>query len=479
MRLAITVDNPLRDLPGLTLLAMHLCQEEASCFLVPMYFSGWEIWSLVPDFILYHYLRINNQAEISAAIGAGIKVGLLDTEGGVSQAMEAYGSALAPDEATRQALSVVCSWGPLFAAYAAKESWYPEKDLEITGQPRFDFYAPPWREAALKLSPYAGDIPSPFVLINSNVFLVNSAFQTSEKDIDMYVKVFGFDLDTVLLWRDLEQQKLADMVDLTKDLVRNFPEINFVFRPHPFERLDTYEKLLEPQANLFIIKKGTVDGWILRAQAVIQHGCATAVEAGMAGAPCFSPGWIRSATNVETAEAVSVVCETKEELFSYISKIGQGEYEVPPRVQENIDRIIYERFYRVDGRSHERVAQAILRSLQENGAGVDLDYCHQRFWRLDGSFKSRLKLILKKALGMTPDQRLCFWRDNPAIDPAHTWKKADKYFDVRRVQELVAAIEPLAARNFPGKWRPVTVTSAMKDAVFSYRTLESVVVKLK
>jgi surface carbohydrate biosynthesis protein len=474
VRLAFIVDNPFRDLPGLTLLSMYLCQQGAHCFLVPMYLSQQETWSLAPDFILCHYLRINNQAEIKSAMQAGIKVGLLDTEGGVSQAMAAYGQALAPDADTRFGLSVVCAWGPLFSDYAVRESWYLADQLKLTGHPRFDFYGDPWREAAVNRSTTAGEVASPFVLINSNVFLVNSCFQTPEKDIEMYVNVFGFDRDTVLRWQELEQQKMAAMIDLTNNLAETFPEVNVVFRPHPFEKTTTYQELMKPRPNLFVIKKGSVDGWILRSLAVIQHGCSTAVEAGMAGVPSFSPRWINSATSVETAEAVSVPCETQEELFSCISQLIKGTYEIPAGVHDNIERIVSERFYRIDGCSHQRVGQAILQAVKDDSARVDLDYCRRQYWAYDGSLKGWLGTQAKKVLGLTPDQSLFFWRKN---NRPPDWHKTDKYFDARQVDELVQTIEPVAVKNFSGKWRRVKVASTSEDYIFPHQTAESVVIK--
>ena len=474
MRLALIVDNPLRDLLGLTLLSMYLCQQGADCFLVPMYLSQQESWGLAPDFILCHYLRKNNQAEVRTAIQAGIKVGLLDTEGGISNAMDAYAQTLAPDAATRFDLSVICAWGPLFKEYAVKESWYQANQLELTGHPRFDFYVEPWRLVALGRAKDAGEVKSPFVLINSNVFLVNSCFHTPEQDIEMYVKVFGYERNTVLRWQELEQQKLAAMVDLTNDLARTFPETNFVFRPHPSEKIETYQELMEPRKNLFVIKKGSVDGWILGALAVIQHGCSTAVEAGMAGIPSFSPRWINSATNLETAESVSVVCDTKEKLFSHISRIIEGKYQVPAAVQDNIDRIIADRFYLADGCSHQRVGQAILRALKADADKVDLDYIRRQYWSHDGSFQGWLGTQLKIILGLTPDQSLFFWRRSNGIPE---WQKTDKYFDAAQVKELVQAIEPVAIKNFPGNWRPVKVDMAGKDYVFPYKAGGSVVIK--
>jgi hypothetical protein len=82
-RIALTVDNPYRDLAGLVLVAWRLCQAGATCFLVPMNLQGAEIWPLMPDFVLLNYLRTNNEELARYMMEVGIQVGVLDTEGGI------------------------------------------------------------------------------------------------------------------------------------------------------------------------------------------------------------------------------------------------------------------------------------------------------------------------------------------------------------------------------------------------------------
>lgn len=75
MRIALLVDNPYRDLPGLVLTAMYLCQYGATCHLVPMNLREQEIWPLVPDFVLLHQLRTLTQEFTRDMLEVGIKIG--------------------------------------------------------------------------------------------------------------------------------------------------------------------------------------------------------------------------------------------------------------------------------------------------------------------------------------------------------------------------------------------------------------------
>jgi len=47
MRIALIVDNPLRDLPGLVLVAAHLVNAGATVDLVPMNLQQWEVFGFL------------------------------------------------------------------------------------------------------------------------------------------------------------------------------------------------------------------------------------------------------------------------------------------------------------------------------------------------------------------------------------------------------------------------------------------------
>ena len=156
MRVALVVDNPYRDLPGLVLVAVRLCQQGITCYLVPMNLQWRELAALAPDFVLLNYLRTVNQDLAWQLMNAGIKVGVLDTEGGIfSSIEEEYVPNLASEQTIRYAVSCFCSWGTKLAEYVIEKGWYRRDQVVVTGSPRFDFYVHPWREVALKTSIYA------------------------------------------------------------------------------------------------------------------------------------------------------------------------------------------------------------------------------------------------------------------------------------------------------------------------------------
>ena len=367
MRIALVVDHPLRDLPSLVLLACRLCQHGVTCHLVPLNLMG-EIWMLAPDFVLLNYLNVANQKLVRQLLDSGIKVGVLDTEGAAR--LEIAAKILAPDPELRFGISFYCCWGTKLREHAKREGWYREEQLIVTGSPRFDFYVHPWRDAALQASNYAESYARPFVLIMGNFPLSNPLFKSPEQEANWLIESLGFNRDYVMNWQRIQSHTKTALVDLCKSSASHFRQVNFVYRPHPFEDSETYRGLEDGLANLHFVKKGPVYGWLLRASAVIQRSCFTAVEAVMAGIPALSPAWIPTPANLVIAEDVSIACETEDDLLQVLESVLAGDFKQPEYIQHRLEGVIEEWFYRTDGRAHERVADCIMSSLPDDGGSI-------------------------------------------------------------------------------------------------------------
>src|SRR5262245_63028545 len=89
-RVALIVDNPLRDLDGLVLLAYQLAQRGHTAFLVPMYDQVYDVFRLRPDVVLVNYVRANNRDLVRLYRRRGMRVGVLDTEGAGGKSAEEF-----------------------------------------------------------------------------------------------------------------------------------------------------------------------------------------------------------------------------------------------------------------------------------------------------------------------------------------------------------------------------------------------------
>ena len=477
-RVVLIVDNPYRDLPGLVLVAHRLCQAGVICYLVPFNLQGSEIWPLAPDVVLLNYLRRTNETFARTLTQAGIPFGVLDTEGGVLTKIENYALTMAEDADVRSQAACFCSWGPRLAEHASKAGWYRQEQMTVTGAPRFDFYTEPWRQVALQTAGYAQRYKGNLILINGSFPLANPGFQSPEAEVEMYVERFGRPRDTLLASQQVQHRAMCGVAALANRLAHRFPSVTFVYRPHPFERMETYEQLLESHPNLHLIKTGTVDGWILRSKAVIQRTCSTAFEAGMAGVPVLSPAWI-PAHKVPAIEDVSLQCSSEDELVETMEAILAGRFRPTASIRERLTEVIHDWFFRIDGRAHARVTDAILHSLDAHGGQVRLDKCRDIAYGLGRpgtSLRWMARATLAKALGLSVHWSFRRW--GPVLADLSRWDNSEKYFDARQVRILVDAIQACAQDGSKEPLRKVGVQPAQErgDYYFGYLQGRSVTV---
>jgi len=438
MRIALIVNNPARDLAGLTLLARELALRGARVFLVPMALQRRELGALRPNFVLFNQLRPLNEKLVRDLKNAGCCIGVLDDEGGVFSSFDWYERQMATNEKLRLSIDLFCAWGPKLAEYSACTGWYAEKSIHATGHPRFDFYAPQWRDLQLPDAPNSSLFSHPLILINSRFSRANPAFGTPEDELQTLVKSRGFSLEAAREFQAQMHQALIALAEMTNHLARKFPDVNWVFRPHPFENLETYRRLLEPRANLTLSRDGEIGGWLRLADAVIHRSCTTAIEAGMLGIPALSPVWVPMPDVIESTESVSISIKNIEAMENAIIALQQKTLERSARIVAAHQSVVREYFGFDDGTNYRRVADAILATLQETPK-VETK-------KLDAIFAGA-----KPSAGV-----LRQWRDKLKnrkrdLEREANWKTSAKYFDANQVRAIceVLARKPIA--DSPGQ----------------------------
>jgi surface carbohydrate biosynthesis protein len=371
-------------------------------------------------------------------VDAGVRIGVLDSEGGVFPNLETYGQMASPQMDVYQRVSCFCSWGPKLADYLKAQGWFRESQLAVTGSPRFDFYAEPWRAAALRCSPLVDRYPRPIILINGSFPRANPCFQTPDQEIQSWAAL-GFEREYMLRYQRVESQALREMAALANHVAARFPKATVIYRPHPFEKLATYEPLLDRRNNLHLVKLGTVEGWILRAAAMINRNSTTAVEAAVAGVPVLLPGWIEVGEQFEAVEAVSTRCETVDELDARLDACLSDPHARNVRLESAAQRIVHDFFFTLDGSAHERVASRILSHV--NGGGrVNAAACkriHYGWQDPSLTMKSRVGIALRMALGFPASWSFGEWAHR---DPATKWESSEKRFDVETVRAFTGAL---------------------------------------
>ena len=314
-RVAIVVDHPERDLAGLVLTALDLARRGVVCHLVPLNLQEREIWALEPDLVLFNYLRRNNERFAAQLQAAGIAFAALDTEGAIwpdpdEYVLAALARCVAP---ARGALRVHVGTAAGRSPDRAARPRLPIRSSS-TGCPRFDLYADPWRrlreDAAAAL-----DRRERRILINTNFSITNPLFTTADKCVDLHRSVLGYsDADIAphgraprrwpsakssasrRRWPTPSRTSTSSSARIRSRIPRRTP------RP-PLGR-----------RNVIVNQSESIQAAIFGACAVIQRSCTTAIEAGLAGVPTFSPQWVPAPFLMPDAEAASVPCASFDEL---------------------------------------------------------------------------------------------------------------------------------------------------------------------
>ncbi len=411
----MTVDNPMRDLPGIVLVAATLCARGHRALLVPVNVLS-DAWAANPDFFLLGYHRSNNDYQVKRILGRGRGFAVLDTEGAPYN-MALYEGILTKDANLRGRTSAVCVWGGKLADAVAEKGFYSRSQLRVTGAPRMDFYHPSLAESARRRSREALRGPERFILVLGSAAVANPRFRSPEAELREFIRLSGLDADWCRALQSEQAFMMEQMIETAGRLAGDFPGTPVVLRPHPFENPAPYADLLAGHGNMRMVQGGTVDGLLLRACCVVQRSSTTSIEAAAAGVPALSMHWIPMKCNYsEDAEAVIHPCADYATLREKASEALDGSYRAPGEIAGRAAAVVAARFYRNDGRSHERVADVVEGAASEGGAG-------RRCTAGLAAWAVAAKAARK--------------------DEIRSWEKSVKYFDEKSVAAILASFQDL------------------------------------
>ncbi len=355
---ALIVDNPLRDLEGLVLVAWQLAAKGARATLVPMYDQGFDVPALAPDLVLVNYTRPNNSDLIKTYKAGGILVGVLDTEGIGGKSPEHFAEMVA-GAGCGDMIDLYCVWGQSQYDAFLRRGTVPKARLVATGCPRYDFCAEPWRGALALPAKKPG-----YILINTNFPTVNPRFSTGTgHEIEAMVKA-GFAED--FAHRFIADARLAHetVSAVSTRLARALPDVPFVLRPHPFESIEAYAELAS-LPNVEVRQEGTSLEWIAASRLLLHQNCSTAIEATMLGVEPIAMEWFNTpALRLDAATKVSRLADSEATLVQMVANILEVRVPSLPEPQQAFRRdILRDLYLAIDGRAAERVAEAALSTI--------------------------------------------------------------------------------------------------------------------
>lgn len=393
IRVVLIVDNPFRDLEGITLVARELARRGASTWLVSMYDQPFDVPAIRPHVVVANYVRANNRHLLTRYRAQGAGVVILDTEGNGGEHCAEYAEAIRREHA-EHIVDRYCLWGrEQTEAFLAGAGLAPGQIVQ-TGSPRHDLYTPRWRNYVSALGPDSRD----YLLINTNFPIVNPRF---DPDTDSVVRAWvraGIDEKFARDFAADAQVLHPRYIEVIEGVVRRFPDARFVLRPHPFERPDFYDHLGKKYPNLQVIQRGQSLDWVRASRAVLHLNCATGIEAVMLGVETVAFEWINTpVARQKIASSVSHAALSPDDLYDQVGRLLAGErLPVTPELQAMRDHYIFGR-YELDGLSASRVADSVM------------ELARTRRWRDSSTAGLSGKELTRSLLGYRLSTRMQEW----------------------------------------------------------------------
>ena len=361
-KVVLIVDNPKRDLSGLSLLAYQLVQYEIEVFLVPMYEQELHIYSINPDFILLNYCRPINSHKILKYKKLGFSIGVLDTEGGILR--DIYSELLISVEKSKVAsfIDIYFLWGPkqydVFKDYFSRHQY--KTSIVKTGVPRYDFF----HDSFKAFSPFSEKL-NYYILIIASFPLCNPKFVSLEEEAKNMSEALEYTYEETRNMQSLSLIRMNKYLELIKKLLKTYPDNKFVLRAHPFENHDVYKDFFSECNNVIFNDSGEIFSVLHDARLVVQINSSTGTEAAMIGKPVLQPDFLKDSIDaVEQVEKSSYLAKSEVEFFDMFNMLVREEHneKIIKRtvdINKYVKGLISDYFVAIDGKSSIRVASEI------------------------------------------------------------------------------------------------------------------------
>ena len=227
-------------------------------------------------------------------IETGGKFIILDEEGGIFEKDYEKTLRLKNDNEIVPHVDLFFTWGEIQKDFLLNngKNVDPNK-IVVSGNPRFDLCKPEFSKYHEMINESVRKYKQGFILFNVKFGLFNNQrdikeivyFHKKRRGEEGYNKLIRNKIENRMSY----QKELFDhFINAVRVLSKRFNKKDIIIRPHPVEKLETYEKLFRNDHNVHTVREGSVHEWILKADVVIHHDCTTGIEAMMLQKPTIS-----------------------------------------------------------------------------------------------------------------------------------------------------------------------------------------------
>lgn len=205
------------------------------------------------------------------------------------------------------------------------------------GHPRFDLLRPEYHYLYGKEVNRIKKKYGKYILINTSFTSGNTAKFYKKSYIDRKneesLKKWGKPLDPEeidFLTRRIQyyEELVKVYLEMISEMAPRVGECEIIVRPHPSENHEVYHHALSGIPNVKVIHEGNVVNWILGAEAVIQTGCTTAIEAWASRKPVIRYNPIERAEEFESSlpNQLGIHVTDIDKLISQLNRVFSGDF---------------------------------------------------------------------------------------------------------------------------------------------------------
>ena len=219
-----------------------------------------------------------------------------------------------------------------FFAWGERDKKYLESKIPnskcvfvSSGSPRIDLC----KESFLKNDKYftkRNHIKKKYILISSNIQLPIGFFSLADASENVWKNnLHNREWKEENIYVNLSRQPLIlyELIKCIRFLSKNLNDYLIVIRPHPTEKIDSWNKILGPKLeNVKIIRDLTIIDNLAEAEILIHAGCMSAIESYFAKIPAlfFYPIKLKKDRYQDIFCLLNPVIDSKEALLDYIIK---------------------------------------------------------------------------------------------------------------------------------------------------------------
>jgi surface carbohydrate biosynthesis protein len=411
-RILLIVPRPVRDLPGHALVASHLRKRYGHE--VRLYYGSdttEALFESAPDALVLDCVGWEDRAaQARLAHRLGVRVVVLPTSG-VYAEPASLARLAGLSNGANQVVNRYLAWGEYSRNAIVESGALSSERVVLTGCPRFDFYAAPYRAFLPPRADCDGAIVWATGTNNYNCgssmmcrHLLRRVASNGNSDAEFRTQL------------EDERTQFEEHSRVVMELARRRPEWRFGVKVHPLEDRRPYCRLAASAPNIKLLPNVPITEVLPGVAVLLQRGCTTATEAWILGEPVlelmmgrFHMQWATTEHGLGN-EAVSTVDEAEAAIARYLDGAPVAE------PQQRARAAYITRHYRaIDGCSSALCAAAINACISAPEYSDADHQCTRRALaearQVWGERESRrLRNRVKTALRIPRGQPLRFWR---------------------------------------------------------------------